>query len=115
MTGAKLDIQILAGITLGPIELKFKDKNGDPVDLTGWSAWAQVRKTYLGAIIHDLSPSITDAEQGVVTISQTDEQTSSIDHIGAFQWDLILQNTSGQRLGPLVAGSCVINKPITQP
>ena len=114
MGATKLDLEITAGTTFGPVVITCKDSDAAPIDLTGWTVWAQVRKTTLGEIAHDLSPIISDPTAGKITIAQTDEQTATI-KAGAFQWDLLLENSEGERLGPIVAGACNIIRAITQP
>tara|TARA_R100001463_G_scaffold47083_1_gene95863 strand:+ start:2825 stop:3169 length:345 start_codon:yes stop_codon:yes gene_type:complete len=114
MIAAKLDILINKGTTLGPIVINCKDSNNSSLDLSGWSVYAHVRSSADTAIIVDLSPTITNATDGAIQITKTDEQTSAL-AVGSYFWDLLLENSSGERLGPFLAGSCDVAAVITQP
>jgi hypothetical protein len=84
------------------------------VDLTGYSAHAEIRENASGAVKLDLAPTIPDPTSGQVVISLTDEQTDGAS-AGKWKWDLILENSSGDLIGPIAAGNASIISPITQP
>lgn len=108
MTPATYNIEIRKGITLSPLVLIMKDDNGTTVDLTGWSAYAQVRKTKTAnEVVFNLSPEITDPSAGEITITLTDEFTDSLS-LGKFGWDLVLENPDGERLGPFLEGTVTV-------
>ena len=114
MTPAILDITINKGITFGLV-LKLKDAALSPVSLVGYSVFADARlKPTSTAIAFSLSPTISDAPQGEVTISLTDEATALLKH-GIFHWDLVIENPSGERLGPFVEGAVFVKALATQP
>lgn len=114
MTPAQLNLSIYTGATFGPVELIAKDKNGAIVDLTGWSVWAEVRESPSDTLVVDLAPTIVDATAGKIHLTLTDEQTAVLS-TGTYQWDLLMENPTGERLGPYIAGTVHINPRITQP
>lgn len=109
-----VNLEIHKGATYGPLIIRLKDSQNLPVDLTGWSVWAEVRSDSAAAVALDLAPTISDALTGEVTISKTDEQTAALT-AGTYLWDLLAENDSGERLGPIVSGSVTIKNLITQP
>lgn len=115
LTPAQLNLDLVTGLIFGPITLKAQDVNNNPVNLTGWEAFAQVRPKPGGTIILDLTPSITDPVNGVITIPKmTDEATYNL-KIGNFNWDLILEDPTGDRRGIYIQGSFNITGSITKP
>ena len=111
MTPATLNLSMVAGATFGPVTMTFKDGDGNPINLTGWSVWAEAR---IHATVINLAPTITDAAGGVVTISMTDEQTSLFE-ANQLNWDIMLENPSGERHGPYIKGTLTITRAVTQP
>jgi hypothetical protein len=86
-----------------------------PVDLTGYTAEAKVRRTVNATdILFDLNPSITDPTTGEITIpSLTTSQTEALQFTGRFMWDFVLV-LAGQRFGPFVTGKFTVSDNITQ-
>jgi hypothetical protein len=123
MSPEPLDLDIIRGITHDPIVVVFKNSAGAQVDLSGWAAFAQVRKKPKGPVVLDLAPEILDPAfsiydttgPGRVKIADyTDEQTLAMNDAKLF-WDIVLENPDGQRLGPFVAGKFDISTIITEP
>lgn len=86
-----------------------------PFDLTGWSVWSWVKSAPGGTLILDLSPVIAiPATLGQITMSMTETQTKALTP-GNFFWDIIFQDNTGNRLGPLFSGSFNIVELITEP
>lgn len=112
MTAATVNLHIARGVTLGPIQMQCNDASGNPVNLTGWSAFAQVRLNPGAPMIADLAPVITNPSGGQITIAQTAAQTAAMAP-GEFSWDLLLERPTGEILGPYIAGNCVISRTIT--
>lgn len=82
-------VQAYSGATLD-LSFTFKDENGDPVDLTGYSARAEVRPTISSETITlDLDPTIPTPANGIVVVSIADEVTATIDP-GNYVWGLVL-------------------------
>jgi hypothetical protein len=114
MKPANYSMTIVRGVAFGPVEFHCKTAAGTPTPLTGCQAFAQVRVRPGAAPVADLLPQITDALGGVVTIPKlTDEQTLALPR-GNFGWDLVVQDASGDRLGPYVAGPLIITDIVTQ-
>jgi hypothetical protein len=88
----------------------------NPVDLTGITTEAVVRRTNKTEVLLDLNPSITNAAGGEITIPAIPSATTAlIEFTGDFNWDLVLvDNASGERFGPYVKGVFSISDNITQ-
>jgi hypothetical protein len=73
--------------------ISIADTDGDPVNLTGATAYAKVGAFINGAEVEyvDLSPEITDATGGVITIETMIDEPA----VGRRQWDLIVQHDDG--------------------
>lgn len=86
-----------------------------PIDLTGFTAEAKVRRTVNATdILIDLAPTVTNAAIGEITIpTMTTAQTDALTFTGNFMWDLVLVS-GGQRFGPFVQGKFVVSDNITQ-
>lgn len=105
MKPGKLDLPtIWRGCTWPVITLTWLDSNGDPIDLTGWTPSAHSKSINLNA-------AVTDAVNGVTTISLTKTQTANL-KLGEEQWDWIWSN-NGTKLPPLLAGTVKIKEPTT--
>lgn len=118
MTPASLDLTLYIGIDFGPVTFIAQDQNGNVVDLTNWEPFAEVRKSKAAeaARILDLAPSITSAVNGAIVISKTIAQIAAANlAIGEHQWDLVLKNPDGKRLGPFLAGKFSVKRTVTQP
>lgn len=112
---APLSLTLCTGLTFGPIILHAKDVNNQPVDLTGWKVWAEVRKKPGAAVVLDLQPFFSNAGIGDITIPKlTDEQTYDL-KVGDYQWDLIMEDPTGDRHGIYVSGGFTITASITKP
>jgi hypothetical protein len=114
MIPAPLNLEVYKGVTFEPVTFTMRDAALNSVDLTDWSVFAEVRKNCSNSLVLDLLPVISDAVNGEITISLTDEVTANLGE-GSFYWDLILENDLGERLGPYLAGKFTISCVITQP
>ena len=106
------NLTIRRGITLGPITFTLYGESG-VFDLTGYSVFAEI-KTAAGAtaIVKNLSPTISSATGGQITITLTDEATQALT-AGSYAWDLILQDAGGARTGPYLAGEAIVEETVT--
>jgi hypothetical protein len=112
---APLNLTIVTGIIFGPVILRAKDVNNQPIDLTGWRPFAEVRKKPGAPVILDLAPFLSDPINGEITLpKQTDEQTYNL-KVGDYQWSLILEDPFGDRRGPYMQGSFTITATPTKP
>lgn len=113
MIPGTLNLTLWRGTTFGPVEITCNDGNGDAVDLSDWSAFAEVRASAGKHLILDLEPSIPTGTDGKVVFGFTDEQTEEMPH-GEFVWDLVLEKPTGEKLGPILAGTFTIKTAVTQ-
>ncbi len=113
MTPATLNLKIYHGITFGPVVITCSDDDEVAVDLTNWLVYAEARIDFRTPMF-DLAPTVTDATAGEITLALTDEQTAALP-VGNFRWDLILENPAGERLGPYIAGTCIVQAINSQP
>ena len=110
-----LNLEIQKGTTFGPLQILCKDAEGVAVPLAGWSAFAEVRKDEKSAVILDLGPVITvNDAAGIVTLPKIPWETTEDLPVMVAQWDLILQDPTGNRLPPFIGGRMTIRLPITQ-
>lgn len=114
MTPATLNLEVWIGATFGPVLITCNDSDSVAVDLTGWTAYAHVRKTKGGDLTLDLEPIITDAAEGEITITLTDEETAILT-AGKYAWDLLLETDTGEILGPYLVGNFHIKQTYTEP
>jgi hypothetical protein len=114
MTPATLNFSIDRGITFGPLVLRCVDDLGDPVDLTGWTPEAMVRRSPVRSLAFSMSPTLTDAVNGEVSMELTAAFTNTL-AAGAYTWDLVLITPGGLRYGPYAAGAVTVNTLNSQP
>ena len=98
------------------LTLVLKDANDTALDLTGATAYAEVRprgSTDTDPVL-DLSPTSSGDATGTITIDVADESTEGLAE-GVYQWDLMMDFGDGKRLGPYVVGKAVIREGITKP
>lgn len=90
-------------------------ESGAAKNLTGWSAHADARsRANRDEVAFDLAPTITNAAGGIVSISMTTAQTTVLTP-GWYTYDLVLENSSGERFGPYAWGSISVEDLNTQP
>jgi hypothetical protein len=107
MKPATLDLPtIWRGCDWGPVTLKWKDANGQPINLAGWQCRAQSLNIFLGAVI-------TDRAHGVTTLSLSKGETALF-KLGTEKWDWIWERTNGSyRFPPFLSGKVQIKDPVT--
>jgi hypothetical protein len=85
-----------------------------PVDLTGFTVEAVVKRNSQADVTLDLNPSITNPSGGEITIPAiSSDDTRDFDFEGTFRWDLVLIS-GGTRFGPFVKGPFTVSDNITQ-
>lgn len=87
-----ISLQRRADYLLG---LQFKDGTGTPIDLTGWTVYAQAWNEGRTTKYADFSVTYTNRLLGQISISLTDTQTTSFP--GECFYDVMLENASGLR------------------
>jgi hypothetical protein len=107
------DLKILSGVTFGPYVLQCRNEAGEAVDLTGWRVYAEARRAPNQPMAFGLWPTVTDAAAGEITLKISPDQTAALP-VGAFGWDLILEDPDGERHGPVLGGRVTVQKLHTQ-
>ena len=77
------------------LQLQFKDAAGVGIDLTGWTAYAQVWDRGRATKYADFAVTYTDRPTGQISIALTDTQTATFPN-EAF-YDVLLEDSSGLR------------------
>jgi hypothetical protein len=101
-------VQAYCGGTLN-ISFTCKDNEGEPVDLTGYSARAEVRPTISSEeVTLDLAPTIPTPANGVISINIPDEVTATIEP-GGYVWGLVLVTPLGSVI-PIESGPIIFRQ-----
>lgn len=107
MKPGKLDLPpIWRGCTWEDVILKWKDPNGNPVDLSNWTPLATTGQFGLHARKVD-----QETNPGETRISLTREQTTEL-KLGVYQWNWIWLNGDGTIPPPILAGYVEVKNPI---
>lgn len=77
------------------IYLKFKDSTNTPINITGWTIYAQVWNYDRTTKYADFTVTYTDRATGLVAIILTDTQTATLPD--ECYYDVLLENPSGLR------------------
>jgi hypothetical protein len=102
--GCPLDLQIRQGMDVENT-LTLTNPDGTPLDLTGCTLTAKMRRTPTStAVVFDTA--ITDAANGVARLDLTAEQTADLAP-PAWSWDLKLTDAAG-KVRPLAYGHVVV-------
>lgn len=100
-----------AGSEFGAI-ITCVDGNGTPLDLDGYTAASQMRKSYGSLTAYDFTAEIYDAATGKVQISMTSTETSAI-KAGRYLYDVEI--SSGDRTTRVAEGLVIVTPEITKP
>jgi len=92
-------------------EFIYKDDNGDTIDISGYQARAQVRKSTFKELIIDSEPSI-DPETFVITMTWTAAQTSRLVESN-YVYGLEIYNEAGD-VAVLTRGILTVNQEIVK-
>lgn len=106
----KAHLQIDQGASYST-SIDVTDDNGDPVDLTGYTGAAQMRKHYTSTNAHAFTVSIANAS-GVVTLSMNAAVSGNISP-GRYVYDCELTDTQGT-VSRLVEGIVTITPQVTR-
>lgn len=104
------NIYIDQGTTFS-LSIIVSDQNGDPKDLSDYTAAAQMRKSYYTSTSIDFTADVTLPEDGEVTISLTAEETSAI-KAGRYVYDIEI--SSELETLRVLEGIVVINPEVTK-
>jgi hypothetical protein len=87
------------------------DAAGDPADLTGYSARAQVRSSPTSeVVVLDLAPTIPTPANGIILINV---ETPGIE-AGIYYWDIVLDTTTGDTIF-VTGGTIKFRELVTRP
>jgi hypothetical protein len=86
--------------------------DGTPMDLTGFTAASQMRKSFQSSTAYDFTTSISNPTQGRVRVELTSEQSRVIP-AGKYLYDLEVKSPSNERTR-VVEGIVLINPEITK-
>jgi len=95
------------------ITVDCTDNAGEILDLTGYTAAAQMRKTYSSSTIAATFTTSIAAASGQVTLSLTDTQTNDLD-AGRYVYDLNITKTSTSVTTRVVEGQAIITPGVTR-
>ena len=118
MGTAKTNLTIEQGAAFSRIVI-YRDSNGDPVDLSGYTAKMQIRKTKEGStVILELSTSdgrlTLGGALGTITIALTTADTDSLDFVwGRYDLELYPGGDTTQAIR-LLEGKINLSKQVTQ-
>jgi hypothetical protein len=91
----------------------ISDSSNSALDLTGYTALAQVRKTYESTTSTAFTATFaSDRTTGQITISLTDTQTSTLEH-GRYVWDLLITDAAGSKTR-VVEGIATVNPSVSR-
>lgn len=111
---ASLDLTIYRGTDFSAI-ITFQDTNEAAIDITGYDFIAQVRKAPTFSVVAiDLNPTIYNAAAGEVKMELTHAQTIQLTASDQYYWDLLVEDPTGLRTGPYVAGRFMIKEPVSK-
>jgi hypothetical protein len=94
------------------LQLQFKDSAGVGIDLTGWTAYAQVWDRLRVTKYADFAITYVDRPTGQIKIALTDTQTAAFPN-EAF-YDVLLEDASGLR-NYYLEGIVYVSEGYTQP
>lgn len=109
MKPGKLDLPtIWRGCTWSPVLLKWKNENGTPFNLNGWTPYASTRGGF------SLNAVVTNAADGETRISMPRVLTEQMP-LGVQQWDWVWwQNApTGTKYPPILSGTVLVDQPTT--
>ena len=100
---------IWRGCIYRPVEIRWSDKDDNPIDLTGWTPRAYSR-------FFEFQAKIVDATAGLTSVGLAHQATDQL-KLGTTNWDFIwakddVPNTVSQ---PFLRGNVEIKEPVTDP
>lgn len=93
--------------------LTINDSDGSALDLTSYTALAQIRKAYSSSTATDFTSTFnSDRTTGKITISLTDTQTTALS-AGRYQYDVLITDSGGTKTR-VVEGIATINPSVSR-
>ena len=109
---AYVEITIEQGANLTST-VTVNDTQGDSVNLTTYSASAQLRKSYYSSSANTLSAIITGNANGQITLSMTAANTANLTP-GRYVYYLIIRNSTDNSVTRVVEGTAVVLPSVTR-
>ena len=109
---AYVEITIEQGANLTST-VTVNDTQGDSVNLSTYSASAQLRKSYYSSSANTLTASVTGNANGQITLSMTAANTSNLTP-GRYVYDLIIRNSTDNSVTRVVEGTAVVLPSVTR-
>ena len=109
---AYVEITIEQGANLTST-VTVNDTQGDAVNLSTYSASAQLRKSYYSSSANTLTAIITGNANGQITLSMTAANTSNLTP-GRYVYDLIIRNSTDNSVTRVVEGTAVVLPSVTR-
>lgn len=94
-------------------DIDVTDAAGDALDLTGYTAAGQMRKTYASTTATDFTASIQSASGGTVRISLSATQTTAI-KAGRYVYDVEITKTSTGEITRVIEGQIEVTPGVTR-
>lgn len=109
--GDRLDLEMKQGKTFGPHTGTIKNPDGTPMDLTGCTLRASMRRNPNDATVFNFDVAVTDAAEGEFTLGMSKTATATISP-PKYEWDLELQDSLGREL-PVCYGEVIVALEVT--
>ena len=109
---AYLEITIEQGANLTST-VTVSDTQGDAVNLSTYSASAQIRKSYYSSSANTLTATITGNANGQITLSMTAANSAGLTP-GRYVYDLIITNSVDNSVTRVVEGTAVVLPSVTR-
>lgn len=121
--GTNLDLKLRQGATFGPVVGQLKNADETPINITGYTFRAQMRKSADDALSTGLAftCSVVDGPNGKFSIELSDEQTSTLDVDpismdaldSTYVWDLEMESPAG-KVTALLYGKANVFREVTK-
>lgn len=89
------EITIEKGATFSTT-ITVEDTNGDAINLTGYTANSQIRKSYYSTTANSFTATVTGTANGEITLSMTAANTSNLTS-GRALYDLLITSPAGEK------------------
>jgi hypothetical protein len=109
---AYVEITIEQGANLTST-VTVSDTQGDAINLSTYSASAQLRKSYYSSTANTLSATITGNANGQITLSMTAANTANLTP-GRYVYDLKITNSVDNSVTRVVEGTAVVLPSVTR-
>lgn len=92
--------------------VNVEDSNGDAINLSGYTAASQIRKSYYSSTANNFTASVTGIANGEITISMSSANTANLS-AGRYLYDLVITSPVGVKTR-VVEGIVVVLPGVTQ-